>query len=1449
MSATRRSLQIMAFICTLVVGAASMAVIVTQTTWFKEWLRGFIVRQAQGYMNGRLSIGRLDGNLFFGIELEDIDVTMNGKKVVEVKDVGLDYNAFTFIRGDVVLDDIRLNQPTIRLEKTAEGWNITQLIKARTPDPDEPKNRRPIEIGEIGVTDGTLEFDGQAVGTTGVNVPQRIDKLNASVGVSSDENALNVAISHVSLRAHEPSIGINDLSGQIVRTENQIRFENVALRTEESSLHLTGTVHNIEGGTAAVDLRASSDKLDVEEISRVVPALRGYALQPAFELTAKGPADRLAVDLNARDKNIGNVIADVTVDALEPTRRVAGTVKMEHFNIGPVARSQTLKSDITGQARVDLALPSGRMPMSGTYSINASHAQVAGYQVRNVTAKGRIDGRTVRLDAKAAAYGGQATVAGTITTGTPLALDLQGRASNLDLRNLPPQLNAPGAPSDLDLDYRLTGRGRVFSGDVRLYASTLAGATIAPGTTAAFSIGNGAPTYSSKGTISNLDIQRIGRGFGITALREDRFKSRINATYTVSGSGGGSRPLNLDASGTLTDSELFGASVPRMDVGAKLAGTDMQVRALGQLAGLNPAVITGNEKAEGDITGAVDVNATLRNYRDGVTIDSIDASGRVNLGRSTLAGLAIDTAVVDGTYANREGQINQLTVSGPDINVQGQGALALNDTGATNMQVHFESASLARVGELVGQPLKGGAQVDAKLTGNARELQAAGTLKGSNIGHGNNEALNLDTTFTVAIPELTPAQAVVKADSHATFLEIGGQQLTELTAKTAYNGKQLEFNATAKEGVRELGAAGSLEFHPDHQELHLGNLALRTEGVVWQSAPGSDTAIQYGKERIEIENLRLVNGDQRIEADGVVGSPTEPLQVRVENVDVAQLDALLLTNQGIGGRLSASATVTGRTDDLHANGKFGLVQGAFKNFKFESLGGTVEYGGKGMNVDVRLQQNPQAWLTAKGYVPKALFEPSGDHEGGHVAPPPGEAVNLQVASSQIDLGVIQGFTSYVTNVTGALQANINVTGSAHDPHMNGAIDIRGGALTIPELGTAYTGIDTRIDLKPDAVSISQMRIVDEHQHVMTIGGTLGVHERAVGAVDITIASEDFEVIDNALADLKLDMNVHVTGETRTPRVEGLIEVETGTINVQQIIEQTSADPYATEETAIETPDTPPQPQTPSLFNALDLNLALSIPSNLVIRGSDLRPANAPISIGDMNVTVGGLVQARKPRGSNDLRILGEVNTVRGNYDFQGRRFELMRDGRIRFAGTDELNPLLDLRARRVISGVETFVRVRGTMREPELSFSSNPPLDEADILSLIVFNAPVNELGEGQQISLAERAGALAGGYLASGLARSIGNALELDQFEIQAQGESGGGPTLTVGEQVGEKLFVRLRQAFGQSQSTELILEYQIADYLRLQATVAETAGGTQRAMFRRVERGGLDLIFFFSY
>ena len=78
--------------------------------------------------------------------------------------------------------------------------------------------------------------------------------------------------------------------------------------------------------------------------------------------------------------------------------------------------------------------------------------------------------------------------------------------------------------------------------------------------------------------------------------------------------------------------------------------------------------------------------------------------GRVDMSHSTIGGVDIDTAVVDGMYQGRAGNLNQLVVDGPDIHVKGQGPIALNDTGSSNLVLHVETPSLDRLGRIFGQP-------------------------------------------------------------------------------------------------------------------------------------------------------------------------------------------------------------------------------------------------------------------------------------------------------------------------------------------------------------------------------------------------------------------------------------------------------------------------------------------------------------------------------------------------------------------------------------------------------------------------------------------------------------------------------------------------------------------------------------------------------------------------
>ena len=180
MRIVRRLTHVLIIVVTLVIGAAAAAVIVSQTAWFKNWLRGYIVAQANLFLNGTLSIERLGGNLFFGLEMENIGVSLDGSQVVAVKDLGLDYNVFGLITKGLSVDSIRLDKPVIYLRREGDTWSLSRLVKKQAAEADREGPINPIAIDAIELTDGSIVMD-QPVGTSGVAVPKRFEHLDAKL--------------------------------------------------------------------------------------------------------------------------------------------------------------------------------------------------------------------------------------------------------------------------------------------------------------------------------------------------------------------------------------------------------------------------------------------------------------------------------------------------------------------------------------------------------------------------------------------------------------------------------------------------------------------------------------------------------------------------------------------------------------------------------------------------------------------------------------------------------------------------------------------------------------------------------------------------------------------------------------------------------------------------------------------------------------------------------------------------------------------------------------------------------------------------------------------------------------------------------------------------------------------------------------------------------------------
>jgi autotransporter translocation and assembly factor TamB len=1477
----RRLVQVVAVLGTVVVGLVAVALIVSQTPWFRDWLRGYVVRQANQVLEGELSIGRVGGNLLYGLELTDVAVDFERQRVIEIPEVTVQYNFIDFIARGIVIERLEVSGPSILLHRTAEGWNLGRLVREEEREEEREGPARPISLGAVVIVDGRLRIVDE-IGMDAVEVPARVEPVNARFSFEYEPVHYTIELDHLSLSTHDPAFVLQELAGHISVRDDALHVSDLSMRTAESALHVEGIVEQYS--TAPVlRLGATGDRLSLPEFGRLLPALREYELRPAFRVDANGPLEALRLGLDVDAQEAGRIQGQVTADVTAPTYGVRGDLELADLNLAPLLADPEQQSDITGRARVDLRFPAADplQNLRGTYQFAGPHAAFGGFEAANVEASGRFDGPQMTLDARAEAYDGTATATGTITLPGEerlLAYDLRGRTADLDLRNLPPQLELPRFQTDLNLAYHVVGRGDVIRGDVRLDRSRLEGATIAPATTAEFAVEPQRIAYGAAGHITNLDVQRIGRILQIEALADEMFRSDVSGQFSVRGSGTDLPRLTLEAEGVLTDSSILHAHLPQMAFTARIDHGTLHVTSRGEFVGIDPAVVTDRDEMRGQLSGSVDAAITLRDMGEDFDLEQFGFDGRLVLAGSSVAGFQIERGEVDATFDGGVAQVRELDLAGLDLTVTAAGTLALDRVSASDLEYRVIVTDLAAVGEFVEQPLGGSASIEGRVEGNAAALRTSGQLSGSSLRFDGHSALTLDSQYDVTLLDLDFAQAHVQADTHATFMEVAGQEINELTARTTYAAQELEFEASIAQEAREVEAGGRLVLHTDHQEIHLPRLRVATAGAGWRMAPEGDPRIDYGAEVLEIRDIRLVSGAQEIRADGTLGlapETTGALEVVLSNVEMAYLEELLLLDRGLGGRLDAAATVRGSTADLQVEARATIDQGTVEEFRFQRLAADLAYDGRTIEVDARLDQAPQAWFTAQGVIPMTMFEPDPEAPGVHIPPTPEDRVDLRIQSSPIDLAIVQGFTDQLTDVTGMVQLDVHVTGSGRDPHFEGVLDIRGGAFGLEATGVQYTGLDTRIDFQPDRAVIQEFSIRDQRRQTLTVAGELATHARQIGEVDVGIHTDRFTALSNPFGEVEVGAALRITGELLRPRIVGDVHVFSGRIEVDQVLEAVATEPYAIEDVdpvlrraagpagapGMLAPDAPPPPEVrpavdpvepvgpdepqPALFDALALDMRLTIPNNLVLRGTDLRVGGVPVGLGNMNITVGGDLRILKDAGEA-MRLMGTVRTVRGFYDFQGRRFTILRDGVIRFEGLEEIDPALDIRAQRLIAGVEAEIRLAGTVSQPELSLSSSPPLDDADILSLIVFNQPLNQLGEGERISLAQRAGALATGFVVGPLAESIGQALNVDLFEIQAAAD---GARVVVGEQVGDRLFVRFSQQFGAQDVSEFILEYQLADFLRLQTSIAEGGGRAVGGLTRRVERGGVDLIFFFSY
>ena len=119
--------------------------------------------------------------------------------------------------------------------------------------------------------------------------------------------------------------------------------------------------------------------------------------------------------------------------------------------------------------------------------------------------------------------------------------------------------------------------------------------------------------------------------------------------------------------------------------------------------------------------------------------------------------------------------------------------------------------------------------------------------------------------------------------------------------------------------------------------------------------------------------------------------------------------------------------------------------------------------------------------------------------------------------------------------------------------------------------------------------------------------------------------------------------------------------------------------------------------------------------------------------------------------------------------------------------------------------------IGGSATKPTLALSSDPPLEQADILAVLLFGKPARELGKGESAALQQQALSLAAGYVMPELRTSVMDTLGLDELDVQMpQGTTQPG-RVAVGRYVVGDVFVSLAQEFGTRIAQVVGVEYGI--------------------------------------
>jgi autotransporter translocation and assembly factor TamB len=1414
-----------------------------QTGWGRNQLRALIVSQANRYLTATLEIGRLNGSLLRGIELDDIRLSRAGEPIIAIDAVRVSYSIRELFEGGTTIRRLVLDRPRIVAARQADGrWNLAGLVRRETTRNQTSGPRRPIRIETIEIHDGSVSLhDPLTFGAA--HVPSAFTGLNTTFSVGYKPVTRTLAFANAAFVGTEPDLTVTRLEGTVANGDAGWLFDALHVVTPRSEFTLDGRVDRRQPPTR-LDLAVAAPKFAFQEWAGVLRGLRNIAVESAFEARLSGPLAAMATTISLRS-NGGDVRGQLDIDTTVPGWHARGESTVHRLDLARWLNRPDRPSDISGRVNLDIDLQLGGHFPRGAFTFAGAHASYLDYEADDVVARGTITATDVQIaSATATAYGANVRLARSrLAIDAPFGFHFVGTAQGVDLRQVPHNVPVPHVESTLSFDYDVTGQftNPFIRGTAQFADSEFLGANLDAGASGAIDTRVVPFHYAGEGHIANVDLNYFGEQLEIGWLRDPRYAGTVRGQFRVDGTGGPLATMVLNGGGRLEQADLFLGGLSDAEVSVSIANGSLEGTYDGQLFQNDPSVpmadplyaaqLTGSARGRIAVQDLLIRSPELNDYIVDATLTARD---------SVVRGLDVSTGEVVATLKQGTMQIERLTTSGPGVDLQASGTLELDGVRSSSITYEVTRSDLSQLQSLIGRAMTGEAITSGRLTGPLDRMRFAGKAAVTRLAASGIEALTTSATYDLTVPTADPVQANGQLDAQLSFVRAFGREFHTVETRIAYDAGRV---VASLDGASESGfkatADATFVLDVEQQRAAIESLALTAQHTSWELAAGVRPSLAWTDTALTVAGFELIDTGTKRQRVTMAGTwdtrGGSQLDIVGTNLSIDSLTAPPGTPARYGGLAQVTAHVTGGADTPAVAADFSVTNGRIRRMAYQSFAGHAEYASGNFQVDVRLDQAPGVWFVADGTVPLSAFDRS--------LPP--QPMRLQVRSSQVGLTLLEGVTDVVRNVNGQMTLDVTVLGTSSDPHFSGRVDLTDASFEVVSSGARYRRGRLALQLSTDRVVVETLHVEDENGHPLELTGRLGTHELRVGDFQVQVNAKAFQVLHNEYGQVSVDATMNLSGEFESPRLTGSITVTGGTVAVDRILDRTLFQPYSTQETPLPVDIDPIVALNP--WERMGFDLEVHVPGTLRLVGDNVQVSQGtPLGLGNINLRAFGDLSLYKDP-AQPMYVNGSFDSLTGSYAFQGRRFDIDPSSSINFRG--DLNPELYLTVTRVISGVETRVSIFGPMRQPELRLASTPPLDPSDILSLIVFNTSTNELTALQQEQLAIRAGTLAAGFIAAPMLTALERTLGIDVLEVEPGSDIRGGPRVTVGSEIARGLVARFSRQFGIDEYDEATLEYYLSRILRIRATFSDAASLPTRSPFRRVERAGIDLLLVFSF